>query len=639
MLSDKLQAGAHSKLFKGLLALIVISFVLTSVGSYLIPRLNTDPVTIGEYKISSNEWTEQYNRRAQQLHRYGPQAAALLENPQYVVELKKQVLESMINNVAFNSAVWDMNVRIGDEQVRDVIRNTPAFQKDGHFNNDLYLATVRNMGMNPEYFGEQLRVSLMSEAVSRPLLDTASTPMPYELRTIAALLAQRRTVNLYTVDSEAIAKDITVTESEAQNYYEQNHDKFMAPANVRFNYLLLSLEELKDKVEVSEDKVSEFYDLYHEDFALPEQRRIAHIIIRANSEDAAERVQAVEKALAAGEKFSAVAAKYSDDAATKDRGGEMGVYKRGELAANLDAAAFALAAVGDVSPKIEDNYGTHFVSLLEVVPAHTPELSEIKQEVQTAYINAQARDLFNSQITTMSDMSFENPDSLDVTAEALQLKIQDSGNLDQGDLHAKWPLNTKAVQDLAFNEEVYTSGVNSQVINIDEDNAIVINVVDHHDRSLRDFAEVKTDAFTQVRAQKINDQAYATLEQTAKALQQDPNAALPENVSVKPNVEIAIGTASVAPEFSQAIFALPRNENLAYTIDINNDVETLAVLQKVEEGDAATLQTFEKILGSQYRQYLGLNAQNAIYRQARALNEIEYNQEAINLVTRTDDSN
>ena len=85
MLSDKLQAGAHSKLFKALLALIVISFVLTSVGSYLIPRLNTDPVTIGEYKISSNEWTEQYNRRAQQLHRYGPQAAALLENPQYVV--------------------------------------------------------------------------------------------------------------------------------------------------------------------------------------------------------------------------------------------------------------------------------------------------------------------------------------------------------------------------------------------------------------------------------------------------------------------------------------------------------------------------------------------------------------------------
>ena len=47
MLSDKLQAGAHSKLFKALLALIVISFVLTSVGSYLIPRLNTILVPMG----------------------------------------------------------------------------------------------------------------------------------------------------------------------------------------------------------------------------------------------------------------------------------------------------------------------------------------------------------------------------------------------------------------------------------------------------------------------------------------------------------------------------------------------------------------------------------------------------------------
>ena len=84
MLSDTLRDGANSKGFKILLALIVISFIISGVGGYLIPRLNTDPVTIGEYKITSNEWTEQYNRRAQQLHQYGPQAAQLLENQAYV---------------------------------------------------------------------------------------------------------------------------------------------------------------------------------------------------------------------------------------------------------------------------------------------------------------------------------------------------------------------------------------------------------------------------------------------------------------------------------------------------------------------------------------------------------------------------
>ncbi|MBU3845303.1 MAG: SurA N-terminal domain-containing protein [Candidatus Anaerobiospirillum pullicola] len=633
MLSDKLHAGANSKLFKALLALIVVSFVLTSVASYLIPRLDTDPVTIGEYKITSSEWTEQYNRRAQQLHRYGAEVAGLLENPQYVVELKKQVLESMINNVAFNSAVWNMDVRIGDEQVREVIRDTPAFQQDGRFNNDLYLATVRNMGMNPEYFGEQLRVSLMSESVSRPLMAAATTPMPYELRNIASLLAQRRIVNLYTVDSAAIAEGVTVSEEQAQAYYNAHHDEFMAPANVRFNYLLLSLDDLKKQVEVTDAKLEEFFNLYQEDFALPEQRRIGHIIIRANSENAAERVQKVEQALASGESFADVAKQYSDDAATKDKGGDMGTYRRGELAANLDQAAFDLQNVGDVSAKIEDGAGTHFVSLLEVIPAHTPSLDEVKDQVTTAYTDSQAREMFNEKLTTMSDMSFENPDSLDVTAESLGMTIQDSQRLNECDRSAPWPLNTQAVQRLAFNEEVYTSGVNSQVISIDENNSIVINVVEHHDKSLRPFAEVKDLALETVKQEHINKLAYDTLEQTAKALQADPNAALPEHVSVQANVEIAAGTSSVAPQYSQAIFALPRQVERAYTIALNNGTETLAVLQEVKDGDSATLQTFEQILAAQYGQYLGINAQNALYRQARSLTKIEYNQDAIDLVT------
>lgn len=639
MLSDKLQAGAHSTTFKALLAIIVFSFVLTSVGSYLIPRLNTEPVTIGEYKIQANDWTNQYNRQAQQLHRYGPQAAALLDNPQYVVELKKQVLEQMINNVAFNSAVWDMKVRIGDDQVREVIRQTPAFQKDGSFNNDLYLAAVRNMGMPPEYFGEQLRISIMSESVSRPLLELASTPMPYELNTLASLFAQQRVVNLYTVDSEAIAKDITVNDDEAKAFYDQNHSNFMAPANVRFNYLLLSLEELKNKVEVTNDKLSEFFDLYHDDFNLPEQRRIAHIIIRNSEEDAAERVKQVEEALAAGTPFKQLAAKYSDDAATKNNGGDMGLFKRGDLADNLDQAAFALTKVGDISEKIEDSYGTHFLTLLAIVPAHAPEFSEVKQQVQAAYVNAQARDLFNEQFTTISDLSFENPDSLDTAADAVKLKIKDSGLLSQGDTNATWPLNNEKVQELAFNEEVYTSGINSHVINIDEDNALVLNVYEHHDRSLRDFNDVKKDALAQVRTQKINQKANSILEEAAKSLQQDPNATLPEHVSVQADVTVSMSSSTVAPEFSQAIFALPRGETRAYTIGRNNDKETLAMLQKVEEGDSATLKSLEQILATQYRQYLGMTAQNAIYRQARSLNEIKYNEEAINLVTRSNDLN
>lgn len=633
MLSDKLHDGANSKGFKIILGLIMVSFVLTGVGGYLIPRLDTDPVTIGDYKISSNEWTNQYNRQAQQLHRMQG-GAQLLENPQYVATLKKQVLESMIDNVAFNSTVWDLGIRIGDEQVRDVIRRTPAFQKDGRFDNELYLATIRNMGMNPDYYGEQLRVSLMSESVARPLLNITTIPLPFELDNVAKVISQTREVDLYTVDPTEIAKNISVSDDEVKAYYDSNPNEFKAPANVRFNYLLLSVDDLRKQIEVTDSKLEDFFNMYSEDFKVPEQRRVAHIIIRED-EDTTKNVEAVKKALANGESFAKVAKQYSQDNGTKDKGGDMGTFSQGQLAANLDAAVFAMTKEGEVSEPIVDDFGTHFVSLIKIIPAHAPELSEVKDKVQEAYVNAQARDLYNERVTSMSDLSFENPDSLDVTAQALNLEVQDSGKVNQGNDRAKWPFNTEAVQSLAFNEEVYSSGVNSQVVSIDENNSIVINVYEHHDAALRSFDDVKELASKIVNNNKLNEAINKSLEQVALKVTQDENASLADNVKAQKNVVLSPSVNAVSPEMSQAIYALPSDIKGAYVITPNNGIETLAVLKKVSEPSAEDLKTYAQVMTVPYSQYLNAVVQNGLNRQARSLSDIVYNQEAINLVTQT----
>lgn len=635
MLSDKLRDGANSKGFKALLAIILFSFVLTGVGGYLIPRLNTDPVKIGDYTISNNAWTEQYNRRAQQLHQMGPQAAALLENPDYVVRLKNEILENMIDNAAFNSTVWEMNVRIGDEQVRDVIRKTPSFQQDGKFNNDIYLATLRNMGMNPEYFGEQLRLSLMSQTVSTPIMELSSIPMPYETAALSKLFAQKRVVDLYTVDSADIAKNMQVSEDEAKAYFDAHHDQFMAPANVRFTYLLLSTEELKDQVEVTPEKLEEFFNLYQDDFALGEQRKVSHILIRKDTEGAEQKIKDIEQGLAEGKKFADLAKQYSDDNASKDKGGDMGLVARGQLDESLDTVLFSMKNVGDVSKPIEDAYGTHFIALTAIEPAHTPSFKEVESKVKIAFINAKARELFNSKVTTMSDLSFENPDSLDTTAEALGLKIQDSGLLDQGDMKAKWPLNTKAVQDLAFDEDVYTSGVNSTVISIDDDTSIVINVSEHHDKALKNYDDVKNEALAKVKQSKINEESLKVLTDLGNTLKKNPDAPLPQNIKVESDVELTMGASQISRELSFAVFAMPQDQIRGSVVGNNNGQQTMAILKSIQESDEASSQAFNQLIYAQLSQVLSLNTQKALYRQARNLNEIEYNQEAIQLVTRT----
>lgn len=634
MLSDKLREGAQGRIFKILFWIIILSFIFTGVGGYLIPRLNTDPVTVGDYPITSQEWTNQYNRQTQQMQRmYGSQFSTLLEDPEYVNTLRNQVLENLIDNVAFNSAVFETDVRIGDEQVRDIIRKTPAFQKDGKFDNDLYLASVRNMGMDPEYFGEQMRLSITSAAISEPLANLSTRVMPYEVKILGDVLLQERVVDLYTLDPNILKADLEVTDAEAQSYYDNHQQAYMAPANVSFTYLLLDTNDLKSKVKITDQDIEDYYSLNSEDFRVGERREVSHILIRAGA-DAQSKVQAITDGLAKGEDFATLAREYSDDTSSKEAGGKLGLVGRGEIAANLEEALFALKNIGEVSAPISDNYGVHFLKLDAIKDSYVPELAEIKDRVRQVVIDTKASEMFQEQVTTLSDLSFENPDSLDVTAEALSLEIKDCKLLNQGDTSAPWPLNTKALQDAAFNEENTTSGVNTPVVTISEGVAVVMNINNYHERALREFSEVKDDVMATVLEKKAVDKGDQILETYAKALQQDPNTALPEGVSATKGVKVARGATSFDPEFGMAIFAIA-NEKGAFCVGENLNKATLAILQQVETLPEATLEQYSTLVSSQLANIRREEASLALYRKARTLSEITYNQEAIDLVNQT----
>ena len=55
---------------------------------------------------------------------------------------------------------------------------------------------------------------------------------------------------------------------------------------------------------------------------------------------------------------------YSQDPASARKGGELGFFSRGDMAAEFEAAAFALKP-GEVSPIIETPFGFHIIQLIE----------------------------------------------------------------------------------------------------------------------------------------------------------------------------------------------------------------------------------------------------------------------------------
>lgn len=69
--------------------------------------------------------------------------------------------------------------------------------------------------------------------------------------------------------------------------------------------------------------------------------------------------------VAKGESFEALARLYSEDPGSAKKGGELGMFSRGQMYPEFEGAAFSLKSPGDISEVIESPAGFHFMQLID----------------------------------------------------------------------------------------------------------------------------------------------------------------------------------------------------------------------------------------------------------------------------------
>lgn len=633
MLTDKLRDGAHGKVFKILFWIIILSFIFAGVGNYLIPRLDTDPVEVGDIKIRAEQWNSQYQDQVRMMqNQYGAQINALFENPEYVKALRMQVLEQMIDNVALNSVTYKEGIRVGDEQVKDQIRREPAFQKDGKFDNNLYLATIRNMGSSPDYFAEQLRVQLASDLMLGPLVVAGSTPYSYEVDQLLKLFTQERTVDLYSVDLNGIGKSVNITSDDAAKFYEENKSLFKKPASVKFSYILLNKDELKKEVKISDADLESFYDLNQSDFTVPQKRDASQILIKASTEGFETKAKEALAKLKSGESFEKVGLAYSDDTNFKNDHGSLGVLEKGSLSEKLDIALFGLEKAGDVSEVVIDVAGAHILKLNAITEQYVPKLADIREDVRARYLESKAQELYMEKSAKLTDISYESPDSLDAAANAVGAKIKDSGLVSLGDRALAWPLGEKEVQKVAFNEENRTSNINTPVVSLGNDACIVMNVNEYNEEKILEFKEVEEKALELAKNKSVAQKSEEVLKSVKSG------EALPEFVSKKDSVKVIRGQADLDPYFVLEIFALPAKAE-SKVISANKGVPTLAVLKEITYSSDDKVDNYKSLILAQLSRYKQEKISAVVHQGAREISDVVYNEEGIKIVNQQMNSN
>ena len=583
---DNLRTAANSLVIKIIFGIIIVSFILTGVSGYLIggsanyaAKVNGQEISRGQFE---NAFNSERNRMQQQL---GDQFSELAANEGYMKTLRQQVLNRLVDEALLDQYSRELKLSISDEQVKQAIFSTPAFQVDGKFDNNRYNAIVNQMGMTADQYAQALRNQLTTQQLINGVAGTEFM-LKGETDELAALVAQQRIVREATIDVNALAAKQSVTEQEVASYYEQNKNHFMMPEQFRVSYIKLDAAAMQETA--SDADIQSYYDQHQDQFTQPQRNRYS--IIQTKTEDEA---KAVLDALNKGGDFAALAKEKSADIISARNGGDMGWLEESTTPEELKNAG--LKEKGQLSGVIKSSVGFLVARLDDVQPAQVKPLSEARDEIAAKVKQEKALDAYYALQQKVSDAASNDNESLAGAEQAAGMKAVETGWFSRDSLPEE--LNFKPVSDIIFNGglvgENGTPGSNSDIITVDGDRAFVLRIAEHKAEAVKPLAEVKDQVTALVKHNKAEQQAKLDADKLLAALKAGKGDEAMKAAGLSFGEAKTLSRTGQDP-LSQAAFglALPANDKPSY--GVANDMQGNVVLLALDAVKAGSMPEEQK---------------------------------------------
>jgi peptidyl-prolyl cis-trans isomerase D len=487
---ERIREGSQGTWASVVLGLVILSFVFAGVGSYINSSINAAAATVNGQDISRDALEKAYqNERARMESQYGEAFAALAADAAYLQEFRKGVLDRLISEKLIDQAALELGLRVSDAQIKQAIVQMQEFQIDGKFDNDRYLVVLRSAGFQPNGFRDYMRIDMTRRQLSKSLIATEFA-LTSEAEKAYELQAQTRDAKYLTINASTFSEQVTVTEEQVQAYYNANIARFDTEQKVSVAYVELSLADLLDGIEVSEQELLDEYEAYIGDYKTDEERRASHILIEFGDDEVAAKKQA-EDILAKvnkGDDFAALAKEFSADTFSAEKGGDIDWFGKGIMDPEFEASAFSLAAIGDTSQVVKSDFGFHIIKLTDIKPEQVTPFEEVKAEIATKVKTNKAEENLYALQQRMAEVAFEIPDHLEEVAAIANKPIITSELFSRTSAPAA--LSSAKVLNAAFDADIIEQGVNSEVLELGDNNLMVLRVVNNEPERTKELAEV-----------------------------------------------------------------------------------------------------------------------------------------------------
>lgn len=464
-------------------------------------------------EIDANEFRTAFEQARQQARQqqgdsFDPREFESLDN-------KRRTLDGLVDRAVLRMAAGSAGIAISDAQVRDVIQSIPAFQVDGKFDPQRYQLALASQvpAMTPRGFEQQVREGLQQSLVGTQVA-TSAFVTPSELERLMRLIGEHRDVSFVIVPPPA-EDTAPVPDADIGKWYDGHKGQYRAPETVAIEYVDIDSAALPAPAQADEATLRARYEQEKARFVEPEQRLVSHILIKVDAAADAKAQKAAQdkaEAIAAqarkpGADFAALARAESDDAGSKDNGGDLGwIAHDGGMVKPFEDAVFAMKA-GEVGAPVKTEFGWHVIQLREVKAGQQTSFEEARARLAQEQAEADRERRFNEVTSKLVDEVLKNPTALAPAARAVNLPVQRLGPFARG--QGEGLAASPALQRAAFSESLVQDGTVSDPIEIAPGHSVVIRVTKHSPERALALSEVKDRVVAEIRGERMRKAAEA----------------------------------------------------------------------------------------------------------------------------------
>ncbi|MGL9689279.1 MAG: SurA N-terminal domain-containing protein [Wolbachia sp.] len=513
---------------------------------------------------------------------YGKQIFGSNVSEEQVKRLKYDLLNALIEQKLLFNLMSDLGLVIGEESIKDHIKNTKYFQNDeGEFDKGKFHETLNALHITEEEYTAKLEKILPAMMFVTSLFRD-NYPVTFGEKIDEQIYRNRhqtRVVDIVKITKDAVTNVPKPDNQTLLDLYEKNKSHFYYPEYRAAQYISLGQKYFEDQVQISDEEVDDIIEQQN----LKDQRDIFNLIFHSKEE-----AEAARKAFEEGKiSFEQIAEEFGK---TKLEEARMNNITKDFLPEGMGEKVFALK-VGKVSEVLASSFGWHIIKVESAHQISSENLADLKKDVKSVLINRKSFEKVNDFIN-QANYKIYNGATIEEISSEYNLPIQAIGPVDAGrkDQSGNSVESSNDLISFIFSREKdqrsYFKGI--------EDAVVSVKITDIIPPKLQSFEEGKASVEDLWRDGFIKEQMFKIGQEIAAQLKEKTDLEKTQGVELIKDQQIHRNEAdrqNYPFSFIEEIFNMKTTNSVTDPIQYNNEV-IIGVLKEMYSS-SGRLNTFD----------------------------------------------